>query len=1015
MVKLIKKLKFALILVLFAIFSLSALVLVIDKSGQSANANTNGNKIELGANENGFNTEGLKQLFNAISGKDKTDYSTLKNGLNIKNAQQINSYVTLGGYNWNVVYASVADGGDVIATLWLAESSFKANWSYGWCSDYSGVGVSSNVKYPCNYYSTSYIRSFLTGSVYAYVDGADLVNTNGAVGNVVTHLSAKGEQNEELAAFLNSYSKYIVTPSKVNWQRTERAKDYISSYTTYDIPNESAANIPNANWAANIKGAARGTMNYTAIGSAGNGTSGSGTDYTAWANDFLWIPSLTETGFGNEGGMWNLNSDIRKASSYTWVRSATYNDSSQTRNLNSVGINSGGGPRYSQVCRPAFHLNLNKAAKAAGLIVESTWASEQAEGIILENSDTVAVAVFNNTEQAVKLSAPSAALKQVVVTSDGNAQALTANDKNLIKEKNAGTYTVTEELAEGYCWLDETTALKTVIFKITPKIIEEIIWNIPTTIVYDGTDKLKQIEAYFVNLEGKQVALEPVCVEGFDGISAGTQEITAQISDSNYEISEENTQNSVKEFLIEKAQIRLTWNVKPQYYYSGTKQQPEVTAETDNYDGKLTFAIVITNLNTGKTVTEAVDMGKYKIEVTLVNSASNYNFDKTPYVEFEILALPDSITIHWVGTEFTYNGKVNMPTAYYTVDGGNGAEFPIDVKLKDGSDGIKLGTHTAQALIDVSNFQQISGDLQKEFEITAVRISIGWIVSDYVYDGGTHMPQAYYTVLNDSNKYRLEVKLSDGYDGVAIGSQQAEVVEIPYGYSLYSESDEETAMQMTCGYIIYKKVLTVVWDANGNYTYNGSAQSPVAKVEDEEENILYSYSTADGVTVDQTVNADDYIVKVSADDEFIALRPDCYEYTINRATLNKPYATVAEFDNLNAAEKYLPTGYDPNTMILSGFEQNGKYVICVKLKDNANYVWNDGEVTDVNFFFDLIHSDIGVVEQNGSINWIIVSILIALGVVTVIAVTALIVALSRRNKSDENYGDNDGFYEPYLG
>ncbi len=80
MVKLIKKLKFALILVLFAIFSLSALVLVIDKSGQSANANTNGNKIELGANENGFNTEGLKQLFNAISGKDKTDYSTLKNG-----------------------------------------------------------------------------------------------------------------------------------------------------------------------------------------------------------------------------------------------------------------------------------------------------------------------------------------------------------------------------------------------------------------------------------------------------------------------------------------------------------------------------------------------------------------------------------------------------------------------------------------------------------------------------------------------------------------------------------------------------------------------------------------------------------------------------------------------------------------------------------------------------------------------------------------------------------------------
>ena len=286
--------------------------------------------------------------------------------------------VTFGGLTWQVVYLTQDRSGNDIVTLWLS-NNYQEAWEgrptdegtyYGFIdgalySDWSNNFFNSSftATYPSSLYGASYIHAVTlnNGGTYATSTSA------------VTSQPAQQDSNSVFAMFTmeevaGSVTKYLVTPSQVKYQETENANTQFGE--SYYYPNE-AYGEPNGSgsWHTGNGGAVNITTNQY---------------YDAWADDTLWLPSLTETGYstGYEG-LWDTSTSQRAsntgstsntnmgtvgtasgtADNYFWLRSGnyTYARSAYTLTAPSSGYNLYN-VNSSNAVRPALHLNLNSAA-----------------------------------------------------------------------------------------------------------------------------------------------------------------------------------------------------------------------------------------------------------------------------------------------------------------------------------------------------------------------------------------------------------------------------------------------------------------------------------------------------------------------------------------------------------------------------------------------------------------------------------------------------------------------------
>ncbi|MDE6690568.1 MAG: hypothetical protein K2K04_01220, partial [Clostridia bacterium] len=344
--------------------------------------------INLGSTKIDANSKSaVQELINYVSGSSSNvSYTTLNTNMEswkgvgslsstttkTKVANQFTTKtVTLGGIVWNVMYVSKADytangttAGDIIVTLWQS----SVNTSY--TSKYSSTAVNSpDDTYPSNMYGASYIRSTLVGSTYS---------TNR------TSLNATGVQNSHWKPFtttssstVNGYAEVLATPANMKWQETEDPKITMGFANHY--PNDAWGKVSTggsyATWSSNSNG----SMNYYDNAS---------TTYPSWRNDKIWLPSMTETGWGATNtnrygvagsGIWNATADMRKTGStgtltqYAWLRSGAYSGAGSAMVLKNDGTS--GRTDYNltkeYAVRPAIHLNLKAAAKASGLLTQS--------------------------------------------------------------------------------------------------------------------------------------------------------------------------------------------------------------------------------------------------------------------------------------------------------------------------------------------------------------------------------------------------------------------------------------------------------------------------------------------------------------------------------------------------------------------------------------------------------------------------------------------------------------------
>ena len=308
--------------------------------------------------------------------------------------------VTFGGLTWQVVYLTKDINGNDIVTLWLS-NNYQEAWEgrsategtlYGfvngalysdWSADWSNGYAYDTDLYPSSMYSTSYIRTVVLNNEGSYA-------TSKTAATSVTQSTDSVFAIYTMDKVAGSVKQYLVTPNQVKYQETENANTQFGNSNYY--PNE-AYGTPNGN----------GTW-YTSNNE--NYDFSSREVYDDWAEDTLWLPSRTETGYsgttGNSAGIWQTSTAQRANSTgsnssmgsvgstsgtaynYSWLRSGTYNNAFNAYILAASGSNyTYNGVSNSYAVRPALHLNLNSAAKTT--IPPTTWDGTSTEQPTLQN------------------------------------------------------------------------------------------------------------------------------------------------------------------------------------------------------------------------------------------------------------------------------------------------------------------------------------------------------------------------------------------------------------------------------------------------------------------------------------------------------------------------------------------------------------------------------------------------------------------------------------------------------
>ena len=313
---------------------------------------------------------------NVTTSADIRSKSVTVNGVTKSSSQDV--IVRFGGLDWQVVYLSKDTDGNNILTLWLSSSQqdafsgrsrtegeyygFFDNSLYSdWSVDWHDENIDS---YPSNMYGTSYIRAVTLNNGGQYATSASALSSAYAQNSNSVFARFTMEEVE------NSLTQYITIPSKVSWQAYQSTAA-TNSDQDYYLSNDSIEDPADENLAGKWYSS---SYNYK-----------DKDGYKDWANDYLWLPSIAETGYNTSNiGLWETSTEQRQnisssnseitpgvgssnsnygtyVENYSWLRSGGYyNASSALAHYPSGGVAAYLNVRLSNAVRPALHLNLNE-------------------------------------------------------------------------------------------------------------------------------------------------------------------------------------------------------------------------------------------------------------------------------------------------------------------------------------------------------------------------------------------------------------------------------------------------------------------------------------------------------------------------------------------------------------------------------------------------------------------------------------------------------------------------------
>ena len=342
-----------------AIATILALTLKTNTDSYTSSTLTTSNAVFVGeiwdSTNKKFSKDNAAALLATISSDGSGKIEKIESDLgsdNVKTASEIftqksskSIVVTLGGIKWIVTYLSKDKSGNVVATLYQADSSTTTS-TFGNGSYYGTNSPTSGV--PTNMYGTSYIRAVTLNNGGYYINITSNNYNPSSVGLKATQSSA-----HEYALFTVpslGLTQHLVQPLNVSWQESGQTATSILGFS-YNLSNES--------WSDSVADTGFYNSSYNYAGNYYSNVDGGQSGNGDWKYDYLWLPSLSETGYSGTNGIWKINENERSSNSNTWVRSADGSLTYREYGLIPSGANySGYGVMASRAVRPSLHLNL---------------------------------------------------------------------------------------------------------------------------------------------------------------------------------------------------------------------------------------------------------------------------------------------------------------------------------------------------------------------------------------------------------------------------------------------------------------------------------------------------------------------------------------------------------------------------------------------------------------------------------------------------------------------------------
>ncbi len=688
---------------------------------------TAANNAELwDSNTKSFNKQVVNDIKNKLFGSqnpkdyinnnyDSQEYNWTQS--KVVNARTINAQVgnanegmivTLGGKKWMVTSLTFGEGDkkdDIILTLYLASSEGTAMF-YSNNNDVKGN----------NAYCRSEVRKNL------------LENSNWSLFNQASDFA----------------TQYLVQPKFIKYQHTQTSMGRGGVHSPVHVPNEALDEFTSG-WHTNLNGG------YNSVSEMFGGIR-----YDAWGDDYLWLPSMTETGSNNNldvASIWKLTSHQRMPKSGgaqipSWFRTG---DSNNYGFANAIKEN--GDRMYYTVenalgIRPAIHLNYtemldsltnvndpkdlestyNEKGQTIKSIADATRAAWY-ESEIYENTANYIDITYPNSltalqdagEYWVKLEITQSYIDEVyrLVEKDGLDYGWTATEIAQMKEKRKPKFRGTANTAD----LDHTESDTVRWIKVTIKKAEidfsKAVWS-AEKIEYNAFNQSVTISGLpsFITLQYNNNVKKEVGTYTAEVIDITTSNNNYKVP-SNTEISNYPT-------------LRHTWQiVKKKITASWNRQSSTQNGVT----------ISLPKLNVAENMADAIEYIYYKNSgMTEVISLADI------FKEFDLT----EVKTYWVkATLKASGGTFNATNCTFT---SNGAETSqLVTTMQTGSTSNSVSVELTNKKVTFNNNEQ-----KADFSVNGGLVASDLVISYFTSDGTplTLAPK-------NAGKYKVSVALRD--------------------------------------------------------------------------------------------------------------------------------------------------------------------------------------------------------------------------------------------------------------
>lgn len=532
-------------------------------------------------------------------------------------------------------------------------------------------------------------------------------------------------------------------------------------------------------------------------------------------------------------------------------------------------------------------------------------------------------------------------------------------------EKNAGSYTarltLTGEKAANY-----TVANASHAFEITPRGVT-LVWD-ETELVYDGTAQHPKVAGVTDAVPGEEDAVVGSVSYGGAEVNAGNgYTATATLPEGgNYRIEAGGTRT----FGIERRPLTLAGkDVRKTYDGKAYAFSAADLTVTDGLVSRDSLAEVVTGVTpSGAGATAKVAGGPYEFTLTVVaNGEKAGNYTVTDEVSGSLTIDRRGITLVWDETELVYDGTAQRPTVTGVTGAVSGEEDAVAGSVMYGgdADATDAGDYTVTASLPEESNYEITAGAEKSFTIE--RRALTFEVRDNIaknYDGKAYEFTTADLVLI-SGEPAGGAQISDIVIGVTPSGAGATAIDAgSYTFKLTPVAAEAYAKNYSLvgdfnGTIrIDKLPVTMVWSADREFVYDGTAQRPevtdiVGVLESEKDEVLASViygagsdaTHAGDYTVTATLPEDgNYEVTEGGGCEFtIVPRPVSVTWTGGTEFTEdgEPHAPVAECADAVAAvttEYYERNGDGSRGRKLAGApDEAGAYIAVAVIADADNF------------------------------------------------------------------------------